>query len=114
MMKVEAIVSPSSLDDLREELSPWVTDMTMTEVSSLDHGHEHVEIYRGVRFAVEIVRALRVELVVAADLVPRVEAALERAVRAHVIGDGLIRVTPIEVVIQVRAVDQPRGLSAAP
>ena len=103
MKKVEAIIKPFKLDDVREALSEiGITGMTVTEVKGFGRQKGHTELYRGAEYVVDFLPKMRVEIVVTDDLVERCIDAITAAARTGKIGDGKIFVTPVEKVIRIR------------
>jgi nitrogen regulatory protein P-II 1 len=102
--RIEAIIPPSKLDDVRAALaeSPWGTGLTVAEVKGFGRSRGHAVVHRGAEYVAEFVPKLRVELVVPDPLVPRLVHELERAARTGRIGDGKIFVTRIVEAIRVR------------
>ncbi|MEM7408532.1 MAG: P-II family nitrogen regulator [Pseudomonadota bacterium] len=103
MKKIEAIIKPFKLDDVREALSELgVTGMTATEVKGFGRQKGHTELYRGAEYVVDFLPKVRIEIVVTdQQLEPCVEAITEAA-RTGKIGDGKIFVTTIESVVRIR------------
>lgn len=103
MKKVEAIIKPFKLDDVREALSEiGITGMTVTEVKGFGRQKGHTELYRGAEYVVDFLPKMRVEIVVTDDQVERCLEAIVSAARTGKIGDGKIFVTPVEKVIRIR------------
>ncbi len=103
MKKVEAIIKPFKLDDVREALSEvGITGMTATEVKGFGRQKGHTELYRGAEYVVDFLPKVKIELVVRDDqLDPSIEA-ITGAARTGKIGDGKIFVTTVERVIRIR------------
>jgi nitrogen regulatory protein P-II 1 len=103
MKKIEAVIKPFKLDEVREALSDiGVTGMTVTEVKGFGRQKGHTELYRGAEYVVDFLPKIKLELVLADD---QVEGAVETIIKAaHTgkIGDGKIFVTPVEQVIRIR------------
>ncbi|MCS4504117.1 Nitrogen regulatory protein P-II [wastewater metagenome] len=103
MKKVEAIIKPFKLDDVREALSEiGITGMTVTEVKGFGRQKGHTELYRGAEYVVDFLPKMRVEIVVADGQVERCLEAINQAAQTGKIGDGKIFVTPVERVIRIR------------
>ena len=103
MKKIEAIIKPFKLDEVREALSEiGVTGLTVTEVKGFGRQKGHTELYRGAEYVVDFLPKVKVEVVVANDRVDRAIEAVIRAARTGKIGDGKIFVTSIETVIRIR------------
>ncbi|HEX5514409.1 MAG TPA: P-II family nitrogen regulator [Gammaproteobacteria bacterium] len=103
MKKVEAIIKPFKLDDVREALSEiGITGMTVTEVKGFGRQKGHTELYRGAEYVVDFLPKMRVEIVVTDAQVERCIEAIVSAARTGKIGDGKIFVTSVEKVIRIR------------
>ncbi len=103
MKKVEAIIKPFKLDDVREALSEiGITGMTVTEVKGFGRQKGHTELYRGAEYVVDFLPKMKLEVVVTDDIVDRCVEAIISAARTGKIGDGKIFVTPVEKVIRIR------------
>ena len=103
MKKIEAIVKPFKLDEVREALSEvGVTGLTVTEVKGFGRQKGHTELYRGAEYVVDFLPKVKVEVVISDDLVGKVVEAIERAAKTGRIGDGKIFVTPVDEVIRIR------------
>lgn len=103
MKKIEAVIKPFKLDDVREALSELeITGMTVIEVKGFGRQKGHTELYRGAEYVVDFLPKVKIELVVADD---RAEACIDvicKAARTGKIGDGKIFVTSIEKTIRIR------------
>ncbi|HWR87147.1 MAG: nitrogen regulatory protein [Proteobacteria bacterium] len=103
MKKIEAIIKPFKLDDVREALSEiGVTGMTVTEVKGFGRQKGHTELYRGAEYVVDFLPKVKLELVVKEDQLERSIEAISNAARTGKIGDGKIFVYPVEQVIRIR------------
>ncbi|HZP85706.1 MAG TPA: P-II family nitrogen regulator [Burkholderiales bacterium] len=103
MKKIEAIVKPFKLDEVREALSEiGVTGLTVTDVKGFGRQKGHTELYRGAEYVVDFLPKVKVEVVVADKLVERAIEAIVKAARTGKIGDGKIFVTSVEQVIRIR------------
>ncbi|MEW6120351.1 MAG: P-II family nitrogen regulator [Pseudomonadota bacterium] len=103
MKKIEAIIKPFKLDEVREALSDiGVTGLTVTEVKGFGRQKGHTELYRGAEYVVDFLPKVKVEIVVAAAMVDRVVEAIIAAARTGKIGDGKIFVTAVEQVVRIR------------
>ncbi len=103
MKKIEAIIKPFKLDEVREALSEiGVTGMTVTEVKGFGRQKGHTELYRGAEYVVDFLPKLKLELVVADGNAERAVEAIIKAARTGKIGDGKIFVTNVEQVIRIR------------
>lgn len=103
MKKIEAIIKPFKLDEVKDALhAVGVQGMTVTEVRGFGRQKGHTEIYRGAEYAVDFLPKIKIEVVVEKKQVDDVVEAIERAARTGRIGDGKIFVSDIENVIRVR------------
>jgi nitrogen regulatory protein P-II 1 len=103
MKKVEAIVKPFKLDEVREALSELgVTGLTVTEVKGFGRQKGHTELYRGAEYVVDFLPKVKVEVIVSDALVERAIESVVRAARTGKIGDGKIFVTNVEQVVRIR------------
>jgi nitrogen regulatory protein P-II 1 len=103
MKKVEAIIKPFKLDEVREALSEiGVSGLTVTEVKGFGRQKGHTELYRGAEYVVDFLPKVKVEVIVADNLVERVIEAIVKAARTGKIGDGKIFVTSVEQVVRIR------------
>jgi nitrogen regulatory protein P-II 1 len=107
MKKVEAIIKPFKLDDVKQALSSiGVQGMTVTEVKGFGRQKGHKEIYRGAEYLVDFLPKIKMEMVVQAELVDQVIEKIVSAARTGTIGDGKIFVSPIEAAIRIRTGDR--------
>ena len=107
MKKIEAIIKPFKLDDVREALSEaGVSGLTVTEVKGFGRQKGHTELYRGAEYVVDFLPKVKIELVVKDDEVERCIEAITGAARTGKIGDGKIFVYPVEQVIRIRTGEQ--------
>ena len=103
MKRLEAVIKPFKLDDVRQALtSIGVTGMTVTEVKGFGRQKGHTELYRGAEYVVDFLPKIRIETVVADERVDACIEAIVRGARTGKIGDGKIFVTPVERVVRVR------------
>jgi nitrogen regulatory protein PII len=101
--KVEAIIKPFKLDEVKKALSEiGVVGMTVTEVKGFGRQKGHTELYRGAEYVVEFIPKAKVEVAVSDAMVGRVVEAIQATARTGKIGDGKIFVQPLEEVIRVR------------
>jgi len=111
MKKVEAIIKPFKVDDVREALGhAGVEGMTLTEVKGFGRQKGHSELYRGAEYVVDFLPKVKIEVVCEDSLVHGVIEAIETAARTGRIGDGKIFVTPVDEVVRIRTGE--RGPSA--
>jgi nitrogen regulatory protein P-II 1 len=103
MKKIEAIVKPFKLDEVREALSELgVTGLTVTEVKGFGRQKGHTELYRGAEYVVDFLPKVKVEVVLPDALTERAIESIVKAARTGKIGDGKIFVTTVEQVIRIR------------
>ena len=103
MKKVEAIVKPFKLDEVREALSEvGVTGLTVTEVKGFGRQKRHTELYRGAEYVVDFLPKVKIEVLIADDDAPAIVEAITNAARTGRIGDGKIFVSPVDEVIRIR------------
>ena len=103
MKKIEAIIKPFKLDDVKEALnSIGIKGMTISEVKGYGRQKGHTEIYRGAEYVVDFLPKIKMEIIVASDQVDQVIETIVDAARTGKIGDGKIFVLPIEKVVRVR------------
>jgi nitrogen regulatory protein P-II 1 len=109
MKKIEAIIKPFKLDDVKEALSSvGIQGMTVTEVKGFGRQKGHKEIYRGAEYLVDFLPKIKVEMVVAKELVDQVIEKIVAAARTGSIGDGKIFVMPVENVVRIRTGERDR------
>ncbi len=103
MKKIEAIIKPFKLDDLKAGLSDiGVQGMTVTEAKGFGRQKGHTEIYRGAEYVIDFIPKVKVEIVVPGDLVDKVVETIIASVKTGKIGDGKIFVLPVESVCRIR------------
>ena len=103
MKKVEAIIKPFKLDDVKAALAaPGVEGMTVSEVKGFGRQKGHTEIYRGSEYTVDFLPKVKVEIVLADDLLDGAVQAIVKAARTGKIGDGKVFVSPIEDAVRIR------------
>ena len=103
MKKIEAIIKPFKLDEVREALSEiGVTGLTVTEVKGFGRQKGHTELYRGAEYVVDFLPKVRIDLVVADGMLDAALDAIVRSARTGKIGDGKIFVTNVEQVVRIR------------
>jgi len=107
MKKVEAIIKPFKLDDVKDALhDAGVSGITVSEVKGFGRQKGHTELYRGAEYVVDFLPKVKVEVVCDDDQVDRVVEAIETAARTGRIGDGKIFVVPIEQAVRIRTGDR--------
>jgi len=103
MKKIEAIIKPFKLDDVRESLSDiGVTGLTVSEVKGFGRQKGHTELYRGAEYVVDFLPKIKVEIILADEQVEGCVEAIIKAAHTGRIGDGKIFVSPVEQVIRIR------------
>ena len=103
MKKIEAIIKPFKLDEVRDALtSIGVHGLTVTEVKGYGRQKGHTEIYRGAEYAVSFLPKLKIELAVSTEQVQAVIDAISSVARTGQIGDGKIFVSPLDQAIRIR------------
>jgi len=103
MKKIEAIIKPFKLDEVREALSDiGVTGLTVTEVKGFGRQKGHTELYRGAEYVVDFLPKVKLEIVIADSLLERAMEAIIAAARTGKIGDGKIFVSNMEQVVRIR------------
>jgi len=101
--KIEAIIKPFKLDEVREALSEiGVTGLTVTEVKGFGRQKGHTELYRGAEYVVDFLPKVKLEIIIADSLVDRAMEAIITAARTGKIGDGKIFVSNMEQVVRIR------------
>jgi len=111
MKKVEAIIKPFKLDEVKEALAKQgVEGMTVTEVKGFGRQKGHTELYRGAEYVVEFLPKVKLEILVDDDRAAIVAKAIEDAARSGQIGDGKIFILPVEEALRIRTGE--RGSSA--
>jgi nitrogen regulatory protein P-II 1 len=103
MKKVEAIIKPFRLEDVREALTDaGITGMTATEVKGFGRQKGHTELYRGAEYVVDFLPKVKLEIIIEDDQVDSCVEAITGAARTGKIGDGKIFVTPVERIVRIR------------
>ena len=103
MKKIEAVIKPFKLDEVREALAEvGVTGLTVTEVKGFGRQKGHTEIYRGSEYTVDFLPKIKIEIVLADNMVEAAVDAIVKAAKTGKIGDGKVFVSPIENVIRIR------------
>jgi nitrogen regulatory protein PII len=103
MKKIEAIIKPFKLDDVKEALSQvGVEGLTVTEVKGFGRQKGHTELYRGAEYVVDFLPKIKLEIVVRDEILERVIDAISQAANTGKIGDGKIFVLPLEEAIRIR------------
>ena len=103
MKKIDAIIKPFKLDDVREALSEiGVTGMTVTEVKGFGRQKGHTELYRGAEYVIDFLPKVKLEIVVQEDIMDRCLEVITNAARTGKIGDGKIFISAVEKVVRIR------------
>jgi len=109
MKKIEAIIKPFKLDDVKEALNEiGIKGMTISEVKGYGRQKGHKEIYRGAEYVVDFIPKIRIEVIVDASMVNQVIEKMREAAHTGKIGDGKIFVLPVEEVVRVRTGERGR------
>lgn len=103
MKKIEAVIKPFKLDDVKEGLTEiGVQGMTVSEVKGFGRQKGHTEIYRGAEYKVDFVPKIKLEVVVNSELAPQVVQVIEQKAKTGAIGDGKIFVSGLDEVVRIR------------
>ncbi len=103
MKKVEAIIKPFKLDEVKEALGEiGVQGMTVSEVKGFGRQKGHTELYRGAEYVVDFLPKIKMEIIVKDDLVQRVIDTIQNAAKTGRLGDGKIFVTAVDEVLRIR------------
>jgi nitrogen regulatory protein P-II 1 len=103
MKKIEAIIKPFKLDDVKEALNAiGVQGMTVTEVKGFGRQKGHVELYRGAEYDIAFIPKVKIEAVVADSMVDKVVATIQEKAKTGKIGDGTIFSSKLEDIIRIR------------
>jgi nitrogen regulatory protein P-II 1 len=103
MRKVEAIIKPFKLDEVKEALQAvGVQGMTVSEVKGFGRQKGHTELYRGAEYVVDFLPKIKLEIACSDDMVDKIVQAIVQAANTGRIGDGKIFVVPLEDVIRIR------------
>ena len=110
MKKVEAVIKPFKLEDVKDELNRvGVRGITVMEVKGFGRQRGHTELYRGAEYIVDFLPKIKIEVVVVEDLVEQVIEVIEEAARTGKIGDGKIFVSDVEEVVRIRTGERGPG-----
>ncbi len=110
MKKIEAIIKPFKLDDVKEALTGiGVVGMTVSEVRGFGRQKGHTELYRGGEYTIDFLPKIKIEVVVSDQLVPKVVEIVAAAAKTGNIGDGKIFVHPVETAIRIRTGERDEG-----
>jgi nitrogen regulatory protein P-II 1 len=103
MKKIEAIIKPFKLDEVKEALADiGVLGLTVTEVKGFGRQKGHTELYRGAEYVVDFLPKVKIEVVLVDEMVPKALDAIERSAKTGRIGDGKIFVTAVDEVVRIR------------
>jgi len=103
MKKIEAIIKPFKLDDVKEALNEiGIQGMTISEVKGYGRQKGHKEIYRGAEYVVDFIPKIKIEIVIGSNRADKVVETIQKAANTGKIGDGKIFVFPVEDAIRVR------------
>jgi nitrogen regulatory protein P-II 1 len=103
MKKIEAIIRPFKIDDVREALSEiGVKGMTLTEVKGYGRQKGHTEMYRGSEYTIDFLPKVKIEIIASDSMVERIVSTIIKVAKTGQVGDGKIFITPVEEVIRVR------------
>ncbi|MQX38335.1 P-II family nitrogen regulator [Roseospira navarrensis] len=103
MKKIEAIIKPFKLDEVKEALHEiGLQGITVTEAKGFGRQKGHTELYRGAEYVVDFLPKVKIEVVLDDGLVDRAVEAIQQAAQTGRIGDGKIFITPVEEVIRIR------------
>jgi nitrogen regulatory protein P-II 1 len=103
LKKVEAIIKPFKLDEVKEALNEvGIQGITVSEVKGFGRQKGHTELYRGAEYVVDFIPKIKMEIIVSDEIVSKVVETIEQAAKTGRIGDGKIFVTSVEEVIRIR------------
>ena len=103
MKKIEAIIKPFKLDEVKDALNEiGIQGMTVTEVKGFGRQKGHTELYRGAEYIVDFIPKIKIEIVTSDNLVDKVVDTIEKVAKTGKIGDGKIFVSPVEEAVRIR------------
>ena len=103
MKKIEAIIKPFKLDDVKDGLSDLgIKGLTVSEVKGFGRQRGHKEVYRGAEYQVNFISKIKIEVVLDSDLLPDAVRVIQEKARTGEIGDGKVFILPVEDVIRIR------------
>jgi nitrogen regulatory protein P-II 1 len=103
LKKVEAIIKPFKLDEVKEALNEiGIQGITISEVKGFGRQKGHTELYRGAEYVVDFIPKIKMEIIVSDEVVGKVVETIAQAAKTGRIGDGKIFVTPVEEVVRIR------------
>ena len=107
MKKIEAIIKPFKLDEVKDNLSEiGIQGMTVSEVKGFGRQKGHTELYRGAEYVVDFLPKIKLEIVVDDDMAPKVVESILDSAKTGRIGDGKIFVLPVEEVVRIRTAEK--------
>jgi nitrogen regulatory protein P-II 1 len=103
LKKIEAIIKPFKLDEVKEALNEiGIQGMTVSEVKGFGRQKGHTELYRGAEYVVDFIPKIKLEIVTGDDIVTKVVETIEQAAKTGRIGDGKIFITPVDEIVRIR------------
>ena len=109
MKKIETIIKPFKLDEVKNALTKiGVQGITVTEVKGFGRQKGHTEVYRGAEYKIDFVPKVKIELITSEEIVTQAIETIERSSKTGKIGDGKIFISPVEEVIRIRTGEQGR------
>ncbi|MGA1862343.1 P-II family nitrogen regulator [Deferribacter thermophilus] len=103
MKKIEAIIKPFKLDDVKEKLSELgIKGLTITEVKGFGRQKGHTELYRGAEYVIDFIPKIKIEVVVPDDIVQNVVEAIVESAKTGRIGDGKVFILPVDEAVRIR------------
>ena len=103
MKKIEAIIKPFKLDDVKDALSDLgIKGLTVSEVKGFGRQRGHKEVYRGAEYQVDFISKIKIEVVLDSDLLLEAVRVIQEKARTGEIGDGKVFILPVEDVIRIR------------
>jgi len=103
LKKIDAIIKPFKLDEVKEALNEiGIQGITVCEVKGFGRQKGHTELYRGAEYVVDFIPKIKLEIVVADEMVQQVLETVQKTARTGRIGDGKIFVTPVEAIVRIR------------
>jgi nitrogen regulatory protein P-II 1 len=103
MKKIEAIIKPFKLEEVKDALADLgIEGMTVSEVKGFGRQKGHTEIYRGSEYTVDFLPKIKIEVVLAEDVVEKAASAIVKAAKTGKIGDGKVFISPVEEAIRIR------------
>ena len=109
MKKIEAIIKPFKLDEVKTALTKiGVQGMTVTEVKGFGRQKGHTEVYRGAEYTIDFVPKTKIEVIVTDELVTQAIETIERTAKTGKIGDGKIFLSPVDEIIRIRTGERGR------